>query len=607
VTPIARSLRRPVIDQLGTLLDRHHRRLQRLNDETDRFRLLLDDFFSGFPSQNQDRVPGTRKLAQCLDREDNLDTGNASMPPFPPFVSALRRAASDPLQYRSYHGPRPIPLLEDRVMAFLVRQGLLREEESSDLGVVVGSGTVHLYDLACRQLLRRPGDVLLTPAITYGWFMPQVQRARGRAHLIELDGEGRVSPDVVASTIDRLNTDSMRRWLLSLPARLAAYGDDLATVCPGGVRAPAGAEVRPLRRVLGELPPPWVADELVAAFLRDRVALTERARRLVGMATGYPVMPAPPRVVAFLHINPTLLGVTYGREHVRRLAAVLRERRVTVIEDLAYHSIGVPLSALGTFLGEACDRCCLLGLSKAFSLPNCRIGVLITDRSRADSLVGAVENSVGHVSTMVQQALLEALDADPAGISEFLDASRYAPNRALMTACLEGIGSPRLSEEERCACAATIEAEVTGLLQWKRSHGVELEVRDLVHGVEMPEHEHEGDTGRLAARAFMSRGLREWFRVLHHPEAGFFIVVDCGPLLARGSVAGVPLRSAFDVFALLSFLFGVRVVPDDLLGGSPDAGGLLRLSFSCRPVTIVRALFTTYVGLHQLLCGEGSG
>jgi aspartate/methionine/tyrosine aminotransferase len=304
--------------------------------------------------------------------------------------------------------------------------------------------------------------------------------------------------------------------------------------------------------------------------------------------------------VALLHINPSLMGVVSTQDDVAELAAVLRERRVAVIEDFAYHSIGSRLGGLGTFLREPCDCCCLLGLSKALSVPNGRIGLLLTEASRARALVGGVENSVGHVSTVVQAGLLEALRAGEA-LDAFLDPGRYDRNRGVMIACLEGVGSPALADAERDRCEELIREEVRRFVAWKRARGSELDVPAIVAGLDPGELDGcDGRPADLAVAALLRHGLRRWFRIVRYPDAGFFVVVSCLPLLRRGPLAGLPLRSAFDVFATLEFLLGVRTLPGDLLGMPADGEPYLRLSFSCGVETIVRAAFLMFVGLSQL-------
>ena len=599
VALISPALRGSTIGRLRGLLARHHAEMSRIESELDRFDLLLDRFFFGFPSQNRDLDPETRTFVSCLDHADNLDTGNAPMAPFEPFVAGVLGEAADRERYRRYRSPRPIPELEAATRDFVVRQGLVPAETAERLAVVVGNGTVHLYDVLCRQLLRRPGDVVLMPRVTYGWFLPQVHRARGRVHLLPLDGAGRTPPAAVAGAVDAIEAGDGARWLETLPERLQVHAAELATMAPGEVRPPAEAETRALARALRGATPGEVGDA-VLRFVRERVAEGDRARRLASPEAPYPALPAPPKVVALLHINPSLMGVVSGPGDVAELAAVLRQRHVAVIEDLAYHSIGRPLGALGTFLRELPDSYCLLGLSKALSVPNARIGLLLTEASRARALIGGVENSAGHVSTVAQAGLLEALRAAGA-LDAFLDPGRYDRNRSVLIACLEGLGSPALAGAERGRCEELIREEVRRLVAWKRARGGQVDGPSILAGLDPDDLDgSEASPAELAVAAFLRHGLRRWFRVVRYPDAGFFVVVSCLPLLERGPLAGLPLRSAFDVFAALEFLLGVRTLPGELLGMPADGEPYLRLSFSCGVETIVRAAFLLFVGLNQL-------
>jgi hypothetical protein len=101
---------------------------------------------------------------------------------------------------------------------------------------------------------------------------------------------------------------------------------------------------------------------------------------------------------------------------------------------------------------------------------------------------------------------------------------------------------------------------------------------------------------------FVADGLSRWLTLPYVPEAGFFTVVSCRPLLESGLLQKLGMENpcAFDVFALLARALGVRTIPEEGMRPAHSRTHLLRMAFSPSPKVLIESLFTTYVSLRFL-------
>ncbi|MET9499462.1 aminotransferase class I/II-fold pyridoxal phosphate-dependent enzyme [Streptomyces sp. NPDC006552] len=516
-----------------------------------------------------------------LESENSLDSGNPYWPAAPEFLNEIVRSVSDMDRVRGYYGPQAQERLCDAVRSFLKAEG---EIPSANLDVTVGAGTVHLYDLLCRHLIRRDGDVVLSAHPIYGFFIPHAERAGGRTVLLEPDNGFRCTPDLLYTSIRSLERDKVAQWTKSAAAQvevwLAALLSRLGHSASPDLLDAARAEVasvpqwpdrpREIDSVLQRLLSP-----LLARFGLDWETATAAGR-----------LPTPPRVVTWLHINPTQGGDLYRQSEVDELAEVLTEAGIVPVEDLAYHSIRAPLSEVGSFLRSDIPAHQLLGLSKPLGIADCRVGLLVSTPGLGKPLSRLVETSVGWVPTFVQTALQHVLASPHIGQrltwqSEHAPDS-YAAKATLALATLKGVDKSE-SPDVR-ARAAAICRETAGTL------------------IDRGEGSLSADVVRSSMERFLASGLSQWFSVPRQPESGFFVMVDCAPLLKSDVARRLGLSCAFDVFALLVHFFGVRTIPEEVMSvrGREEPATLLRLTFGIPEQTWVRALLLIHIGLEIL-------
>lgn len=487
--------------------------------------------------------------------QDNLDTGNAYHAPFPQFASSLQRALADADASRPYRGPEAMQELTANARLFAQGSGLVSAAAAGTLGVVAGAGTVHLYDCVCRLVVQRPGDGVIVPTPTYGFFLPQIERSAGEVIALPLGADGRVDPTQLEQLVTRSNAQRWTQWRCELAARLELaklrWPDVLAWDALGaslllaGTRQQADTLLAQGIQILG--------DQLVQAL-------------------------SPPRVAAFLHINPHVNGAAMGEADLAAIARILAAHQVVVIEDLAYHSmpVGTSDAALTSLLGGAARTYTLLGFSKPFAVAAHRVGVLLSHEC-VQPLQRLVENSIGFVPPAVQQAMAALLGSGVAALKAYHDAAANDPaegytfKRDLLLTLIQGA---------RCDGSA----EPTPV-----NKRIARELQPLVHMLGM-----EHDT---AAR-FMRQGLSDLLTVQWVPQAGIFVLVSCRPFLQLPWAQALQLTSSFDFFAWAAFFTGVRSIPQEAMGGL-HACHVLRLSFSPPVVTLVRAAFLVWVAAQR--------
>ncbi|MFI6820238.1 aminotransferase class I/II-fold pyridoxal phosphate-dependent enzyme [Micromonospora sp. NPDC050187] len=580
-------MRESELGELAKLLAEFHDEYRTVReDEISRFQFLCDSMFSVFTSRDHRRL-ADGSTVDWLPAAGNLDTGDSGFPPPQEVVETLTDMSTIWRELPRYVGPETEPALEEAVARFLRDEGLALATELDRLGTVVGCGTVNLFDALCRDLVQRPGDVILMPSVGYGFFLAQPYRAGGAVEMVECEQTGRVRPDVLARRIAEVDQELYRRWfplrhahvtlglqdarrrgLVTIPEDdLAALVDRFVDGLPTDA-APGRRELR--RRLLTALP-------------RRQPVRQDPRRDLVNLVR-------PPAVRALLHISPAVTGHVYREYEVAELGAVLRTADIAVVEDLAYHSVRLSGDRLHSLQGRVPTCHTLLGLSKPFGMANIRVGLMLVDRRDVKRLRRLVENSVGFVPLVAQRAAAAALGLHRQRADDYLHRASHDPylgyeNRLTMfRAMLRGTAVQPVPEHVE----TEIRRYALALLGEKRAAGTEV----------------TGDTDgdRRLVDEFLQEGLSRWFTLAHEPEAGFFGVVDCRPLLARGTLtrAGIEARTAFDVFAFLAYTLGVRTIPEEGMRLPTNRTRLLRMSFSPAPRMLVECLFSVYSGLRFL-------
>lgn len=607
---VSPSLTKGGLSRLNALLASFHGRYPHGFGDVSRFEFLLDEMFEVFLSLNVETGAGG-EAGDCFSMSDNFDTGNASSGPFPPFVQGVQEAFRDLDAYRGYVGPRPIEGLPEAVNGWLIRHGFISAPRSAELALAVGAGTVHLYDVLCRALIQRPGDIVIIPEVTYGFFIPQVQRSGGRAHILRSTRGAKIDAGAVAAAVDAINNSSADNWRKTARQRLEIYVAEAEVFFGDTICKPGGALLNDLVEELSACVSPIEIEARLLHFIRSKICGGDAALHS-RVSTAQPtLMLFPPRVVAYLHINPNLYGKSYSHEEASLITRSLASRSVTVIEDFAYHSLGIPIADFKSCLLFGSNVFTLLGVSKPLSIANCRLGILLGEREAMHGLYRVIENSVGFVSTLLQRGLLKAF-SEPDALDDYLAANWSGPDgyrrkKNLMLACLEGGGSTSLDADLRGTLQREILDGVSEFFAWKRAQGVELYDAGY-QSVDGRRAANPPDYQRLVAADFAEEGLSRWLEVCASPDCGFFIIVDCRRLLQSWRPREPRLTCAFDVFALFAVLFGVRTIPEECMGDLDFSGAhRIRFSYSVPAETIIRACVTLYLGLTQLEAGFAGG
>lgn len=600
---VSPALTQEGLARFAALLDSFQRRYPRAAGDISRFEFLLDEMFDVFVSLNVETTP-EGAVVDCLPMADNFDTGNAGVRPFPPFVQGVQEAFADLDDYRIYVGPRPIAGLPEAVKGWLAHHGFITPQRSAELALAVGVGTVHLYDVLCRALIQRAGDIFIIPEVTYGFFIPQIERNGGRAYVLAAQNGQKITAAEAAAVAERLNTSAALEWRKTARQRLDIYVTEIEGRFGRAVRRPDDEQLSQLCDSLAVLTSPLEMQAQMERFIYAEMCCDDA--ELYARVMTEPQMNAhfPPRVVAYLHINPNLYGKIYEPDEEEALTHALAERAVTLIEDVAYHSLGRSVANLKSCLNFGSNVFSLIGVSKPLAIANCRLGILLGEASAMTGLYRLLENSVGFVSTLLQRGLLRAF-SEPATLDLYLAGNWTAPDgyrhkRNLLIACLEGCASPILEPEWGESGRRAVADGVLEFFAWKRSQGVELFDPDYL----FPDGTRATDPADFQSRvaaSFSEEGLSRWLEVCAVPDCGFFIIVDCRKLLHRWRSCEPRLTCAFDVFAMFAMLFGVRTIPEECMGDLGFSGAYrLRLSYSVQAETIIRACVTLYLGLAQL-------
>lgn len=126
-------------------------------------------------------------------------------------------------------------------------------------------------------------------------------------------------------------------------------------------------------------------------------AILEQGDKLKAVILNYPA-------------NPT--GITYSREQLEALAAVLRKYEIFVVCDEVYSELtytGEAHVSLGTMLRD--QAIIINGLSKSHAMTGWRLGLIFAPATFTAQLIKSHQYLVTAANTMAQHAAVEALTA----------------------------------------------------------------------------------------------------------------------------------------------------------------------------------------------------
>lgn len=149
--------------------------------------------------------------------------------------------------------------------------------------------------------------------------------------------------------------------------------------------------------------------------------------------------PAPQGVIVASPANPT--GTIIAREELQAIAAVCRERGITIIADEIYHGLSYGMGT-PSMLEAAPESLVVNSFSKYFSMAPWRLGWLVVPISGIDAARARMGNLFLTPPSLSQHAALAAMDC-----TEELQGNlaTYARNRDLLLAALPGMGLSRIA------------------------------------------------------------------------------------------------------------------------------------------------------------------
>jgi len=547
------------------------RQLVSLDRHADQFELQLTFMYRQFVREGP-AVLGPRTTGPGLPGTDNLDSGNAALPPPSGLVQGLRDCLNRPADLRVYAGPEAEASLAGAVAAYW-NHVLRPSRPATPNQVTVGAGTVNLWDGLIRQYLR-PADGVVVATPTYGFFLPHVSRAGGVPIAIPTRG-GLLDPEQLVGAVLDFDATGRRDW-----------------------RRRGGPDR--LRHKLEERLTPAEAATLVAEFEAaveqgcDPEAIT---RRLISVISEFDLdldldpdwmareanSHAPPRASMLLHLNPTLNGAIYGRKLTRALMATATRLELRVVEDLSYFPVRTADADIVSVREFVPRSISLLGVSKVLGIADLRVGMAVADQQDGLALMRRVENSVGFVPRFVQRGLARQL-ADLAGVDQFIAESDavYEARLELLIHCLG-------ASDAGAAPHTSARVQTSTLRSAARLVGDRAEVDALV-------------------KRFLTGRLADYLGLDSYPAAGFFALLDCSAAIDVLRSAGVgEIQDSFGLAAFLAHFAGVRTissaVADTNVGAAPP---LLRVSFSVNEDTLVTSLFYVYVLIDCTAAGGAS-
>ncbi len=149
--------------------------------------------------------------------------------------------------------------------------------------------------------------------------------------------------------------------------------------------------------------------------------------------------PAPDGVIIASPANPT--GTIIPREELAAIAAVCRERAITIISDEIYHGIAYGM-ATPSILEVEPQALVVNSFSKYYSMAGWRLGWLVAPERGIDAARARMSNLYLTPPSLAQHAGLVAMDCAE-DIARNI--ATYARNRALLLAALPELGLARIA------------------------------------------------------------------------------------------------------------------------------------------------------------------
>lgn len=606
---ITRTLSQYHIEQFNRSMEEFYEKKSHLSGFK-LFNLYMEHFhvINTFLSEHKEINPKTNQEFDYFPVRANLDTGDPHGFPFPNFMSSLKEILNDLDECKRYHMPFPQNPLKRSVFSFLKSQRILENDtdRENQLDCVLGIGTIHLYDLLCKQLIKRKGDTIIVLTPTYGFFIPQIYRSGGKPLFILSDLKGTINPEVLDLSIRSENKTLLNQWKSSAKVFIEAFIHELKGIWNFDIRIPNEADIESFIKKLETTNDISSARKKVDTFLQTVLPQTNPKILSSAFSNEEIVLPYPPRVVGFLFLNPTTYGSVIGRQEVKELAAVMQKNNVTAIEDLSYLFMETKQHhPQGFFLNEECSSISLLGLSKPFSMAGFRLGVAISNKEMILNIIPRIQNSIGFISPIFQNALTTLFNSSNDSITTFFNKNNYGPEgyffkKHLAILMLEGIHTKKLNSLEKGACIETIQSQIQAFFNRNDKLNISFFDSELIPD-SLNEALSSDEYQNMLINSFLQRGLSDYFEIQNDPEASFFLMINCQKLINQSAVGPIKITNSFDVSALLSFFFGLRPLPAEAMGVQETyKHNILRLSFSIEISLIIPLLFTAFIGLQQL-------
>jgi len=520
-----------------------------VTDETLRFEFLCEKMFGTFVFQDGEPIIFS-----------NLDTGDALSPPFPPFIKAFQtEAGKAEFDAQRYYQPGCIPSLKEATLSFLEKEGFNNGQRLPNIEVLPGTGTVQIYDALCRVHVEKPDDTVLVPELGYGYFLTQPCRVFGRVATVACDKIGAVTHENLAMTIEQENKTLWENWKANSDFLFKNSVRKLIDSDFANIDFANEGIFNKIYDELSKSPDAWRSDqfskliesaapELSSIKLRNRVIKILR----------------PPRVVSYLHIQPSVTGHIYTADQIKNISDVLFRNQVVAFEDIAYHSIRCRLAELALLQGSGAVTYTLFGLSKPMAIANLRLGLMIVEKEHYERVNRALESTTGYVSSLLQRALLKTLHSDE--FSDYVIKYSY-------------------------------EYETRYKFMHRFLTGEPSEIDELAHEVVNSVIKHYCNLSPFV-NDFLKYGLKRWLKPIAHPTAGFFNVISCKPLLNMEIFKQLGITSSLDVFALLAYMFDLRSIPEEAMRPAGKYGFRLRFAFSPNPEVVALLFLRTFAGLR---------
>jgi aspartate/methionine/tyrosine aminotransferase len=151
------------------------------------------------------------------------------------------------------------------------------------------------------------------------------------------------------------------------------------------------------------------------------------------------IEPTPDGVIIASPANPT--GTIIPRDELAAIAAVCRERGITIVSDEIYHGISYGMKTPSILEIEP-NALVVNSFSKYFSMAGWRLGWLVVPESGIDAARARMSNLFLTPPSLAQHAGLVAMDCT-ADLEAYV--ATYAANRELLLAALPDLGLARIA------------------------------------------------------------------------------------------------------------------------------------------------------------------